>query len=168
MFLIIFCIFHNRFSPRNHSKVGNYLFNSGTAWLEKLEKAPPIKHYFENQNDVYYVKCIPKTTGNKASLCFCKLLCTCFFLQFSFSFNILWFCSLKYQNGLPVLTEMCNSVAHVATIPSPTSSTDDYDDGKNNQLSVWRAFQMSMSTCEMLPQGATMWKLGPGYSIIDS
>ena len=56
-----------------------------------------------------------------------------------------------------VVTEMCNSAYH-----------QDDDDGKNNQLSVWRAFQMSMSTCEMLPQGATMWKLGPGYSIIDS
>ena len=55
----------------------SFQFRNSLAW--KLETAPPIKHYFENQNDVYYVKCIPKTTGNKASLCFCKLLCTCFF-----------------------------------------------------------------------------------------
>ena len=38
MFLIIFCIFHNCFSPRNHSNVGNYLFNSETPWLENQKR----------------------------------------------------------------------------------------------------------------------------------
>ena len=113
---------------------------------------------------VYYVKCIiPKTTGNKASLCFCKLLCTCFF--FAIFLFLQYFVVLFSQ--ISKWSACTNGNVQFRALAATKPDSDD-DDGKNNQLSVWRAFQMSMSTCEMLPQGATMWKLGPGHSIIDS